>query len=232
VGLLFDQGNGGQAGSVPAGLHKPDIGMPDRGGGDVVTPIIITPGNDVVIPPTVTLPPGGPGPSISVPAGQPPPVGPPGFIESFIPVWGSGRSALNDFETGHWGWGTFNAGVALSDVFLVKAMATGLAKGSWKLGSHTWSATRAWYGTTRGLAPRTPVHHWLIEQGSSVGRHVPDVIKNQPYNLMPLADQALHIEVHQSAGFRRVWYGTPGWAKALWFSTTGRGVDAAEDVLE
>jgi len=35
-------------------------------------------------------------------------VGAPGLAESFIPVWGSGREAINDFQTGHYVWGTVN----------------------------------------------------------------------------------------------------------------------------
>ena len=45
----------------------------------------------------------------------------PGTLESLIPVWGSGKQAIHDFETGHYVWGTINSVVAVSDVFLVKA---------------------------------------------------------------------------------------------------------------
>lgn len=50
-------------------------------------------------------------------------VGDPGTFESLIPIWGAGRSAINDFQNGRWGWGTVNAALAISDVFLVKAIA-------------------------------------------------------------------------------------------------------------
>jgi len=50
--------------------------------------------------------------------------GAPGFWESMIPVWGSGRAAINDFQTGHWGWGIFNTVMAISDVFLLKSLVT------------------------------------------------------------------------------------------------------------
>jgi hypothetical protein len=119
----------------------------------------------------------------------------------------------------------------VSDVFLVGAAAKGVAKGAFKLGSHTWNATRKWYGQARGLEAGTPVHHWLIERGSAIGRQVPDAIKNQPWNLMPMRSQAFHNQVHgwgpdgfNAAG--RLWYGTPGWAKAGAFSTTGHGAEA------
>jgi hypothetical protein len=48
----------------------------------------------------------------------------PGRIESKIPIWGSGRAALHDFTAGHWGWGLFNTALAVSDVFLVKSIAS------------------------------------------------------------------------------------------------------------
>jgi RHS repeat-associated protein len=72
------------------------------------------------------------------PSGPPPPsqaqiqaskaVGAPGFWESLIPVWGSARAAINDFQTGHWGWGLFNSALAISDVFLVKSAITVIGK--------------------------------------------------------------------------------------------------------
>jgi RHS repeat-associated protein len=52
------------------------------------------------------------------------PVGAPSFAVSLIPVVGSGLSSIHDFQTGHWGWGLFHAGMAVSDLFLVKSLAT------------------------------------------------------------------------------------------------------------
>jgi RHS repeat-associated protein len=67
-------------------------------------------------------------------------VGQPGFWESLIPIWGSGRAAIDDFQNGRWGWGTLNAALAISDIFLVKSLITaggkllvrGAAKGTLK----------------------------------------------------------------------------------------------------
>jgi hypothetical protein len=47
-------------------------------------------------------------------------IGAPGFWGSLIPIYGSGRAAVNDYQTGHWGWGIFNTGLAISDLLLVK----------------------------------------------------------------------------------------------------------------
>lgn len=55
-------------------------------------------------------------------------VGAPSFAESLIPVWGSGREAVNDFQCGRYGWAAVNAAMAVGDVFLVKALATGALK--------------------------------------------------------------------------------------------------------
>ena len=49
-------------------------------------------------------------------------IGAPGFWESMIPLWGSGRAAINDFQAKRWGWGIFNTGMAISDLFLVKSL--------------------------------------------------------------------------------------------------------------
>jgi RHS repeat-associated protein len=51
-------------------------------------------------------------------------IGEPGFWESLIPIWGSGRSAINAFQEGHWAWGLFYAGLAASDAFFVGTLIT------------------------------------------------------------------------------------------------------------
>jgi hypothetical protein len=50
-----------------------------------------------------------------------------------IPIWGNGRAAIDDFQNGKYGWGTVYAALAISDVFLVKAAATAVAKGGAEL---------------------------------------------------------------------------------------------------
>ncbi|WP_019502247.1 SpvB/TcaC N-terminal domain-containing protein [Pseudanabaena sp. PCC 6802] len=55
-------------------------------------------------------------------------VGKPGFGESLIPVWGSGREAIYNFQKGSWGWGILYTGLAVTDVFLVKSLATAAGK--------------------------------------------------------------------------------------------------------
>jgi RHS repeat-associated protein len=46
----------------------------------------------------------------------------PGFWEGLVPVWGSGREAVHHFQEGNWVRGTAYTALAVSDVFLVKAL--------------------------------------------------------------------------------------------------------------
>ena len=78
--------------------------------------------------------------SLTLPGGEHN-VGAPGFWEGIIPVWGSGRAAINDFQTGHWAWGLFNSVLAVTDVFLVKSIVTGLGKVSVKAAAKGGSST-------------------------------------------------------------------------------------------
>ncbi len=56
------------------------------------------------------------------------PVGQPGFWESWIPIWGSGRSALDYLQRGEYGWAAVHGGLALTDFFLVRAVFGGVIK--------------------------------------------------------------------------------------------------------
>ncbi len=50
--------------------------------------------------------------------------GGPGFFERLVPIWGSGRAAVHNFQTGHWGWGVFDTGMAVTEVFAIKTLIT------------------------------------------------------------------------------------------------------------
>ena len=91
----------------------------------------------------------------------------PGTWESLIPVWGSGKQAVHEFQQGNYAWGTVNGLLAVSDLFLVGAIGKGLVKGGLRLGfkpgSLSWGATRKWYGKYYSrfspLPKYTQVHH-------------------------------------------------------------------------
>ena len=156
------------------------------------------------------------------------PVGAPGFAEGLIPFWGSGRSALNDFQTGHWGWGTVNSAFFVSDIFLIRSAATGLTKGGFKMsGSYSWSAMSKWMTRTGWREFKgQELHHWFFKQSGPV----PNIIKNQPLNIMPMPSRAFHESLHgwgEMGDIARLYYGNPGWFKALFISYGGR---TAEDI--
>jgi len=69
-------------------------------------------------------------------------VGETGFWEGMIPVWGSGRDALNDFQTGHWGWGIVNSVFCVLDVVAVVAgvVSFGAATAGWMAAETTLKA--------------------------------------------------------------------------------------------
>ncbi len=156
-----------------------------------------------------------------------PRVGHPGTLESFIPIWGSGREAVADLQEGDYLGGALNAGLAVTDAIPAKAVAGALEKGAWKAGSHTWSATRKWLGK-RGYADfGQEMHHWGIPQGGW-GKIFPDWAKNSLLNLKAMPSPEIHRLVHDPRAnpFLRYHYGTPDWWKASKVSAGGRGVDA------
>lgn len=151
----------------------------------------------------------------------------PGTLESMVPIWGSGREAYADFEDGNYWEAAGNAAMAASDVFLVKAIATGLLKGAVKAGgSHTWNATRKWMGKRGYLERGQQGHHWLVPQ-SGWGKRVPNKIKNQPWNIKGMESRAFHDGVHGKGDYdfglvARAWHGSPAWPKATGVSIGGR----------
>jgi RHS repeat-associated protein len=168
--------------------------------------------------------------------GEPPcvGVGAPGTKESFIPIWGSGRAAINDFQNGNYGWGLFNTGMAVSDVFLFKSVGTALGKGVWKFGSNTWGATRKWAVKNGYAIPWQDIHHWVIPR-NQWGKIIPNWFKNQPWNFSPLPQKFKDMgytwsEIHRAIEGKsspltlnfaeRLWYGSPMWPWALGTSLT------------
>lgn len=161
-------------------------------------------------------------------------VGAPSTAESFIPVWGSGREAIHDFQTGHPYWGTFNAAMAISDVFLVKGLVTGVGrvatKTAWKTGSNTWNATRKWIGKNGLAEARQEVHHWALHRNQGIGKRAPDWLKNQPWNLMNMPNLPFHDALHGGGPnpfntLEIIYHGTPQWFKAVLGSGGGRIVE-------
>ena len=57
----------------------------------------------------------------------------PGFLESLVPLWGSGQAYLYDLEHGHYGGAAMNAFFFVTDFFLLKSIASSLWKFGWKM---------------------------------------------------------------------------------------------------
>ncbi len=56
----------------------------------------------------------------------------PGLLESVAPFWGEWRQGQFDFHCGRYGWGVVHSALAVSDVFLVKAVVVGVGKFAWR----------------------------------------------------------------------------------------------------
>jgi RHS repeat-associated protein len=161
-------------------------------------------------------------------------VGQPGTLESMIPVWGSGRAAVDDLQNGNYGWAAFHTAMAISDVFLVKSIFTGIAKGgisafgkSYKnWGGNGW---RKFYGKEGFAKPGQHLHHWaLARNGQTSGTGFNWWAKNQMWNLMPMPSVTFHQALHGYGTMNmaeRMWFGTPTWFKSGLFSGGGRIID-------
>ncbi|MCR6641089.1 MAG: RHS repeat-associated core domain-containing protein [Sporocytophaga sp.] len=57
-------------------------------------------------------------------------IGAPGTYESLIPIWGAGRAAINHFQNENYWRGLGYSALAISDIFLVKAATTAIARGT------------------------------------------------------------------------------------------------------
>jgi len=182
-----------------------------------------------------------PGPD---PDPQPSPgsVGQPGFAESFIPVWGSGRAAIADFQEGNYGSAAFNAALAASDLFIAGTLLKAIAKGGRfallgpiaKEGKRDWKNIRPEMRRLGMIEKNQQGHHWLIPN-NGWGKRVPEEIKNHPLNIMPMPDIETHMRIHKSWNKkpkfdwkRRYWHGTPRWSKVATVSVPGHGVEAVE----
>jgi hypothetical protein len=166
----------------------------------------------------------------------------PGIGESLIPVWGSTREAIADLRDGDYIGAAGNAALAVTDVVpagtFVKIAGKGIIKGAIKAGgSHTWNATRKWM-TNKGLREiGLEGHHAIIPQGGW-GKHVPDVIKNQPYNITFLPKEThrrIHTRFKGEPRFDfadRVTNGAPPWGRAAMGMLPQRPVTAVDAATE
>ena len=78
----------------------------------------------------------------------------PGFAEGMIPIWGSGKSAVHHFQEGNYGRGILYTGLAITDIFLVKALVVGVVKGVAIKGAATLAARELAAKEAAALAAR------------------------------------------------------------------------------
>jgi len=86
-------------------------------------------------------------------------------------------------------------------------------------GSHTWGATKKWMAR-KGIKKINPDvqdrHHWLFQQNQGIGKYVPDIIKNQPWNINPVSKE---LNALLNNAKLPAWFGAPDWA----FGAAGGG---------
>ena len=76
--------------------------------------------------------PGGAAGGGAAPSAESNSVGEAGFAEGMIPVWGSGRDAVNAFQKGEIGWGLLHTALAASDIVLAGGLIKNAIKGGVK----------------------------------------------------------------------------------------------------
>lgn len=133
------------------------------------------------------------------------------------------REARREVEQGHVVRGLIDGAMATPDLELGSSAANGIWRGSFKLGgSHSWGATRKWLGKA-GLAEKGQHMHHALIPNNGWGKKIPDVIKNQPWNLKATESPLHHTRIHgrslkfglpQFNALERYWHGTPTWWKA------------------
>ena len=175
---------------------------------------------------------------------KPKSVGHPGWAESLVPVWGSGREAVADFQEGDYAGAALNGALAASDLFLAGDVAKAVAKGGMlaikgplikEVGNgRNWKNMRATFGKKGLLDPGQHGHHWLIPN-NDWGKEIPDWIKNHPLNIKGMPDAATHGRIHGRYGgmpqfnlLEQFWHGTPTWSKVAAADAVGHPVAAAE----
>jgi len=124
-------------------------------------------------------------------------IGQPGIAESMIPVWGSARSSIDHFQNGNYWSGSFNAAMAVSDLFLVKSLGTAVVKGSISLLTRKaaskelaeTSVSNIWktgsYKELKGLEKGLDAHH--VGQKAVLKKFIPGYDLNKaPAILVPI----------------------------------------------
>lgn len=173
-------------------------------------------------------------------------VGHPGLAESLIPVWGSGREAVADFQEGDYAGAALNGALAASDLFLAGSIAKGVAKGgvyvarnAAKKAPYAWKKeVRPWMVEQGYLKKGQRGHHWAIPQ-NGWGKSVAERVKNQPWNIKAMPEGPVGAEMHgrmtgsyqgkpRFNAVERYVHGTPTWSKVATGAAVGHPAGAAK----
>ena len=167
----------------------------------------------------------------------------PGTVEYLIPIWGSGRAAIHDFQNQDYLPAIGNTALAASDVFFVKALVAGMAKVGVK--ELTRTGVSCTHRATRkrllehGVAQAgKPLHHWAIGQNSKLGKQLPQSIVNHPLNYVTIENDVLHMGIHgvgplgDMPRYAKWLKGTPAWYKYLLTSSGGKGASVTGTWIE
>jgi hypothetical protein len=113
-----------------------------------------------------------------------------------------------------------------------------IGKGAWKVGAHSWKATRSWMGRRGYATPGQHVHHGVVPQQAFRGTAAERVF-NQPWNLKPLQPprgvsmdtwhKMVEGKVPGLNAAERWWHGTPDMIRYMEISTGGRVINEADD---
>ena len=169
-------------------------------------------------------------------------VGHPGFAESLIPVWGSAREAVADYQDGDYAGAALNGALAASDLFLAGSLGKAVAKGglyaiTGAIGRPAEEAVwkefvRPKMGELGMLDDGQHGHHWFFPQRNE---DIPAVIRNHPWNIKAMPSHEVHGRVHHRFKSKprygllgRYWHGTPAWSKAATGSALGHPVATVE----
>lgn len=91
-----------------------------------------------------------------------------------IPIWGSGRSAIDHFQNGNYWRGFGYSALAVSDVFLIKSLAVMATRGTITLATKT--GTQLWTSTSKLSSAKNAFKHWKDH-----GKEFPEFINAKQY---------------------------------------------------
>ena len=151
-------------------------------------------------------------------------VGQPSGWESVIPVWGSGRASIDHFQNGNYWRGAGYSALAISDLFLIKAAYTAVAKGL-AVGGAKLAANRVFWSGEGALNTAT---NFAKSTGSTTlemtraGQNLQNLItsKNIPWaEARPMWQRLSTVYAQGASGTVHFFPGTTISSGSIWLNT-------------